>query len=252
MDEKRFASSLPRIRIGVAESDTLLCEGLEALLNTVEEFDCIGAWSQLQEVFTALPELHPDILLIDIQLLRATDLECLNDQLTLNSTLRLLLMMSGSDAEQETARRYTHIGQHANTAPEAGGQSGICGLVSKRSGFREINAHIRRAYHEAHALDPEAMMRLVETYLSSHHPDLAAEGGGEESLTSREWQVVWLIGQGRSNKEIALKMRLEYSTVKNYVSSILKKLQLNGRTQIALFAHQRNGMRSLPLTSVKQ
>ncbi|HLJ57161.1 MAG TPA: response regulator transcription factor [Chthonomonadaceae bacterium] len=64
-------------------------------------------------------------------------------------------------------------------------------------------------------------------------------------LTLRERQVVSLVGRGCSNKEIAREMRLSYSTVKNYVSSILEKLGLDGRTQIALFAQRAGSERMM-------
>jgi DNA-binding NarL/FixJ family response regulator len=83
-------------------------------------------------------------------------------------------------------------------------------------------------------------LRLVERYLHPLHLNEAAEASQAEHLTLRERQVMQLIGQGYSNKDIARETELGYSTVKNYVSSILKKLGLDGRTQIALYSHERD------------
>src|SRR5579872_2178644 len=78
---------------------------------------------------------------------------------------------------------------------------------------------------------PDDTLRTAACVTESTDP-CALSGG----LTIRERQVVSLIGIGHSNKDIALKLRLGYSTVKNYVSSILDKLGLQCRTQVALFA----------------
>jgi DNA-binding NarL/FixJ family response regulator len=238
----------PRIRIGVVESDTLLREGLVALLNTAEEFDCIGAWSQSQQALTALQGLGLDVLLLDIRLLRPSGLELLRRLPAFRPAIRVLVTMNCPEERRETANLQLLPPQRVALAllPEPGGlgedsllealQHGTYGIVCKEHGFEGITQAIHKVYAGERFVDSATVTRLAESYLFSLQLDATTEADRAESLTLRERQVIRLIGQGYSNKDIAREMQLSYSTVKNYVSSILKKLRLDGRTQIALYA----------------
>jgi two-component system response regulator DevR len=131
-------------------------------------------------------------------------------------------------------------------------QLGACGIVCKEHGFHRIAQSICHASAGQSLLDSAAISGLVERYFRPLHLNETAEANQAERLTSRERQVMQLIGEGYSNKDIARETKLGYSTVKNYVSSILKKLRLDGRTQIALYSHKWDEGRSSSLRRHKK
>ena len=233
-DTQCLASAF-RIRIGVVENDNLLCEGLVALVNTVEAFECIGAWTQVQEALLALQGLRPDVLLLDIRQLQPSGLTLFQRLLSLSPATRVLLTMN--DPEEWWMALDAHTLSSQRSAPVL--PFGVCGMVCKARGFRGIAESICRAYVGEHEVEPSLIVRQTESSLPTRQLGTTTEDVPTDSLTLREWQVIHLIGQGHSNKDIARETQLGYSTVKNYVSSIMKKLHLAGRTQIALFAHQR-------------
>ena len=85
-------------------------------------------------------------------------------------------------------------------------------------------------------MEPATATRLAQQFLHAIHAGPIATDNGSGNLTLRERQVVTLIAQGRSNKEIAGELQVSYSTVKNHVSSVLEKLGLTDRTQLAVYA----------------
>ncbi len=236
-----------RIRIGLVEGDMLVREGLVALLNTVEEFECVGAWKQIADSLAALQRLCPDVLLVDIRELQTSGLMLFETLPSLNPSTCVLLMTNC----QEHPPADVSVPAppfHGGTLPQLPGlRFERCDIVYKKCGFLSIVVHIRNASAGAHGVDPAGITFPAEPCfpVTQHNP--TAEKVRSDSLTSREWQVIHMIGLGHSNKHIAHAMQLNYSTVKNYVSSILKKLQLEGRTQIALLAHQWSGELRLPL-----
>lgn len=235
-DQVRDATSVHSIKIGVIESDRLLSEGLAALLNTVEEFECVGVWNQIKEALTAMQELRLDVLLLDIRLLQGAGAAHFQRLPAISPTTRVLLTMNCPKEGGAAFDGPPLPSQFAALALLPALQFGMCDIVNKECGFRWIARYIHKAYAEARRIDAATITHFAEPYLRSLQSDPTIEKTSAENLTLRERQVIRLIGQGYSNKAIAQEMQLGYSTVKNYVSSVLKKLQLDGRTQIALYA----------------
>jgi DNA-binding NarL/FixJ family response regulator len=229
-----------------------------ALLNTVEEFDCIGAWSQPQEALTALQKRYPNVLLLDLRLQPLSNMELLQNLPSISPTTRVLVILNCPEAwraaldvhplpaQRATLARSQEQGEPGEDSLLHALQLGVWDIVYEEHGFHSIAQSIRKAYAGERFMDTATITRLAESYCRSMRPDEDTVEDQAQSLTLREWQVLRLIGQGCSNKDIAHEMQLSYSTIKNYVSSILKKLQMDGRTQIALYAREWSKTRSLP------
>jgi len=245
-----YSSSALRIKIGVVENDILLREGLMALLNTVEEFECVGAWNRAQEAVTDLQQLRPDVLLLDVGYVEKPGLAPLKNLSSLSPAPRIFLTMKGAEDCWASLTGQPLPPQSGAPVLFSDLQFKMWAVVSEARGFRSIAESIRNAYFGEDGMDPAAVTRLAEPYLRSLL-DTTTEKVPVDSLTLRECQVIQLIAQGHSNKDIAREMTLGYSTIKNYVSSILRKLELDGRTQIALLAHQRHGDLVLPFSAAR-
>jgi len=115
-------------------------------------------------------------------------------------------------------------------------KAGAHGVLHNHCSFEYLMKAIRSVSRGQYWMELPTANRLAEQYLLTLRPTHAPSASGTDKLTLRERQVASLVSQGRSNKEIARELHLGYSTVKNYVSSILEKLDLRDRTQIALFA----------------
>jgi len=230
-------SSLKPIKIGLVENDLLVREGLVALLDSVEDFECLGAWTRSEDAMTALPDLRPDILLLDIRQLQASGLALLQRLPSLSPSTLVFVTTNSSEEWIPTLSVEPPQTRLIVFARLPAMRYGVHGVLSKERGFRSIAEKVRTAYYESQQPDAESQVSSADAYQQPLLIDPPADEVEVGSLTQREWQVIRLIGQGRSNKEIAREMDLGYSTVKNYVSSILKKLQLEGRTQIALLVH---------------
>jgi DNA-binding NarL/FixJ family response regulator len=244
-DGRRSSTSL-RIKIGVVENDLLLREGLVALLNAVEEFECIGAWNQAQEALIDIQRLQPDVLLLDIEQMEPSGLTLLKPLPSISPPTHIFVTMNRLEECWETLNGQPLPPKRGAPALFSALQFKVCGARCEDGGFHCIAENIRKAYFGADGIDPADVTHVAQPHFRSL-PDITAEKVQTESLTLREYQVIQLIAQGHSNKDIAKEMRLGYSTIKNYVSSILRKLELDGRTQVALLAHQWYGDLRLPL-----
>jgi DNA-binding NarL/FixJ family response regulator len=108
--------------------------------------------------------------------------------------------------------------------------AGASGYLLKDSDADEVAAAVRAAYRGELQLDPSVARRLMSSLRAGPREDLTAE------LTSRELEVLRLVGAGKANKEIAAQLSISDRTARTHVSNILRKLGLSSRTQAALWA----------------
>ena len=109
-------------------------------------------------------------------------------------------------------------------------QAGASGYLLKDADADEVAAAIRSAYRGELQLDPAVAKRLMSSLQASPRIDSSAE------LTTRELEVLGLVGAGKANKTIAAELNMSERTARTHVSNILRKLQLTSRTQAALWA----------------
>ena len=89
-------------------------------------------------------------------------------------------------------------------------------------------------------INPEIATKVVELFseMAQGNYDIMIEAQNVEELTDTEWEIIKLVGRGMSNKEISAAMNLSEGTVRNYLSTILNKLNLRDRTQLAIWKVQ--------------
>lgn len=235
------------IRVGVLDANDLLRAGLAALLDRAEGFAFAGEWRDATAALRDLRGSSVDVLLVDMKLPGQsvfTVLEALPD-ISPNTRAVVTVDCRADDCVVLNPRRYGE-GDRMRVVPQPFSAPDDClqmalkvgahGVLHNHCSFEYLLKAIRAVHKGQFWMELPTANRLAEQYLLTLRPTHTPAGGGSDKLTLRERQVASLVSLGRSNKEIARELHLGYSTVKNYVSSILEKLELRDRTQIALYA----------------
>jgi Response regulator containing a CheY-like receiver domain and an HTH DNA-binding domain len=241
------------IRITLMTDDHLLREGLELLIEATEGFRLVGSWCDAQTGLHEIPEAAPDVLVLDIKLPHGSAFELLKALPKVSHALRTLVTVECREEScyvlspgvlgglARSRAGLTSQLTRPDDCLQLALKMGASGVIRRQCSYDQLAQAIRDIHAGQTVIEPATARRLAEQYLVSFRHTAVEPETDAEKLTLRERQIVQLISQGRSNKEISREMQIAYSTVKNYVSSILEKLDLQDRTQIALYAISSNG-----------
>jgi DNA-binding NarL/FixJ family response regulator len=208
------------IRVVIVDDQTLVRQGVRGLLELVPDIDVVGEASDGEEALKTVPELKPDVLLLDIRMPRVNGIAVLEGLREANALPPTLVLTTFDD------------GDAAIAAIKAGAK----GLMLKDVSLEDLAGAIRALADNRTALQPAMTESLMAAIRRS--PTAASDGHVTEALTARERDVLHLICAGYSNKEIADLLSLAEGTVKNHVSNLLLKLDARDRTRAALKALQ--------------
>ncbi|MFE7619842.1 response regulator [Streptomyces sp. NPDC057496] len=202
------------IRVLLVDDHQVVRRGLRTFLEIQDDIEVVGEAADGAEGVARTEELRPDVVLMDIKMPGTDGIEALRMLRELQNPAKILIVTSFT--EQRTV------------VPAL--RAGASGYVYKDVDPDALAGAIR-SVHAGHVLlQPE----VAEALLAQEEP-----GGGTgrgNTLTEREREVLGLIADGRSNREIARALVLSEKTVKTHVSNILMKLDLADRTQAALWA----------------
>jgi two-component system, NarL family, response regulator LiaR len=212
------------IRVLVTDDHTIVRKGVSALLATERDIRVVGEACDGVEAIAQAESLCPDVILMDLVMPRLDGIEATRRITTTRPAARILVLTSFAADEQV----FPAI------------KAGALGYLLKDSGPEDLVRAIRQVHRGEPTLEP-AIARKVLMELS-HPADMAT--AGVQPLTGRELDVLRLIAQGCSNKDIAVELSVSELTVRTHVSNILSKLHLASRTQAALYALQK-GITSL-------
>ncbi len=210
---------MEKVRLIVADDNERLRETARELLETDPNIDLLGLAEDGEQAVQLAHQFEPDVILMDIQMPRMDGIEATRRIRNLLPNVKVVIWTVFGDD------------QHVFEAIKAG----AIGYLLKDGPAKEIIEGIHRAAQGESLLAPSVATYVIEefkrlrTQVEPPH-DLLCE------LTQRETEVLRLIAQGKRNKEIADQLYLTEKTVKNYISSILHKLQVNSRTEAALLA----------------
>ncbi|MFE2044809.1 response regulator [Streptomyces sp. NPDC059477] len=202
------------IRVLLVDDHQVVRRGLRTFLEVQDDIEVVGEAADGAEGVARAEELRPDVILMDVKMPGMDGVEALRKLRELSHPARVLIVTSFT--EQRTV------------VPAL--RAGAAGYVYKDVDPEALAGAIR-SVHAGHVLlQPEVADALI-CQEDSH----SGQGRGG-SLTDREREVLSLIADGRSNREIARALVLSEKTVKTHVSNILMKLDLADRTQAALWA----------------
>ncbi|MEV6151544.1 response regulator transcription factor [Nonomuraea sp. NPDC052129] len=204
------------IRVLLVDDQELMRRGLRKLLEIEDGIEVVGEAADGREALAAVPACAPDVVLVDARMPRMDGVE-LTARLAAEhpSVAALVLSTFEEDAYIFGALR-----------------AGACGYLLKDCSPEELVDGIRKAYEGETVLDGPVAARLVAELRGQ--PREPSRFHGQELLSSRELEVARMIAVGATNREIAARLFITEGTVKNHVSSMLRKLGLRDRTQLAL------------------
>ncbi|MBN8580702.1 MAG: response regulator transcription factor [Anaerolineae bacterium] len=201
------------IRVLIVDDHEIVREGLQTLLSEEPEFEVVGLAGDSETALSLVKQLNPDVVLMDLVLPGLDGIETTKRIMATNRAARVLVLTSYSD----DMRVRDAI------------QAGAIGYLLKDVLKSELLSAIRSAAAGKPTLHAEAQQYLMRQVTGADAPS-------HTRLTSRELNILQLIAEGKSNKEIALALHLTEGTVKGYVSTVFDKLEVADRTQAALYA----------------
>jgi DNA-binding NarL/FixJ family response regulator len=207
------------IRIMVADDHPVLREGLVAVLGTQPDFDVVGEAADGSETVRLAKTLHPDVILLDLEMPGTNGVAALEGLRDAGSGARAIVFTAYDPDERILGAL----------------RAGARGYLLKGASRKEIFDAIRTVHAGGSLLEPGVTNRLLDHVREGREPP--------EPLTPRELEVLGLIAQGLHNSEIAGRLFVTERTVKFHVSSILAKLGADNRTEAVALAARRGLIR---------
>jgi DNA-binding NarL/FixJ family response regulator len=211
-----------RTRVMVAEDDTLLRNTLCELLRMEQDFLLVSAVPNGEMALAEAPIVHPHVVLMDIQMPRLDGIEATRRLKAKYPDLQIVILTKFGDDENVFAAI----------------KAGAVGYVLKDAGLPEIRNAIRAARAGDGFLSPALVARVLGEFNRVTKAAAQTRQAFAE-LSRREVEVLDLLAKGMKNAAIADELCLSEKTVKTHVTSILKKLHANDRTEAALIAQQK-------------
>jgi two-component system response regulator DevR len=215
MDDDQCNDGAPAVRVFLLDDHEVVRRGLRDLLEQSGDVEVVGEAGRADEALRRIPAVRPDVAVLDARLPDGSGIEVCREVRSSMPSVACLILTSYDDDE----------------ALFAAIMAGAAGYVLKQIRGTDLVDAVRRVARGQSLLDP-AVTANVLTRLREGPP---ASDPRFEVLSDRERAVLALIADGLSNREIGARLYLAEKTVKNHVSRLLAKLQMERRTQIAVF-----------------
>jgi len=210
------------IRILLVDDQRLIREGLRVLLELEPGLEVVGEAGDGKEALEAYAALQPDVVLMDVRMPGMDGVEATRRLRERWPEARIIILTTFDDDA------YVFEGLRA----------GALGYLLKDVSGNELAKAVRTAAAGGAPLSPSVARKVVAAFSRLSPPARPPDEGLPEPLSEREKEVLRLLAQGLTNREIARRLVLAEGTVKNYVTTILQKLGVRDRTQAALRARQ--------------
>jgi len=201
------------IRVFLLDDHEIVRRGVADLLNDDPALEVVGEAGSAAETLAAVARCNPDVAVLDVRLQDGNGIAVCRDIRSEHPEVACLILTSFSDDQ----------------AVVDASLAGAAGYVLKQIRSNDLVESIKKVASGAQLLDPATVRQAMARVKGS-------DAGLVASLTSQESRIFDLIGEGRSNRQIADEMFLAEKTVKNYVSNMLAKLGMSRRTEVAAFA----------------
>jgi len=213
---------LKKIQILLVEDNRLLRDGIEAMLKKQSDMHVVATVGNGENILLLMGKMNPNIVILDLGLRSQNSLHVVKLSKQHFPDTKIIVM----DLIPLQSDVFEFV------------EAGVSGFILKDADISEFFKTIRSVYQGAQVLPPHLtgslFSQIVEHAIHASKPSAIVES---VRMTKRERQVIELIADGATNKEIAQKLHLSTYTVKSHVHNILEKLALNTRVQIAKHAH---------------
>lgn len=212
---------MSKIRIAIIDDEKLIREGLKIILSSYEDIEVVGMGENGLEALNICKSRDVDLVLMDIRMPVCDGVEGTKLIKREFSNTKVLILTTFRDIEyiQEALK------------------NGASGYLLKDSSYDLLYEGVKAAVIGNIVIHPDIALDILNNKNANTDPDKILKAYG---LSKKEYEIIRLIPEGLSNKEIGEKLFLSEGTIKNNVSTILSKLDLRDRTQIAVFAYKNN------------
>jgi len=205
-------------RVLLVDDHDLFRSGLRTLLEE-QGVDIVGEAQTGTEALVAVREVAPDVIVMDLNMPGISGVEAIR-QMTMIAPLTRVLVLTISDEDADVMDAIL---------------AGACGYLLKDASIHELMAGIRAAAAGESLVSPAIATKMLRRLRATNSSPREAEAIRSE-LSDREIQVLKLIANGKDNAQIAADLHISPKTVKNHISNILMKLQIDNRIQAAVYA----------------
>jgi DNA-binding NarL/FixJ family response regulator len=213
---------LSALRILIADDHEVARKGIRSLLESHAEWEVCAEAQDGREAVDYASRLKPDVLLLDIGMPNLNGLDAARQILALTPEARILIL-TVHDSEQ-VVREVLAVGAR--------------GFLLKSDAGRDLLAAVEALQHRRTFFTSSVAQMMLEGYLRPHH-----EGGasGQRVLTPREREVIQLVAEGKTTKEVASALSLSVKTAETHRTNLMRKLDLHSVAALTLYA-VRNGI----------
>ena len=203
------------VRVMIVDDHAVVRQGLRLFLDLQDDITVVGEARDGADALRQVEALAPDVILMDLMMPRMDGIEAVRRIKASHPEMRIIVLTSFSDDQ----KLFAAI------------RAGATGFLLKDVSPQDLAAAVYAAQRGEAALSPGMATKLMQEFTAAASPAAL-----DHALTEREFEVLALIAQGRSNKQISEGLTISEKTVKTHVSNILAKLHLEDRTQAAIYA----------------
>lgn len=204
------------MRIVLIDDDQLVCMSLKMILEADSDITVEAVGNDGSDAVPLYKEYNPDVLLMDIRMKGMNGTDALAELIKVYPDAKVLFLTTFVDDE------------YIVKALELGAK----GYIVKQN-YENIVPALKAVYSGQNVYGTEVMEKIPELMKSADSFDYSSY-----DISDKEYEIITLVADGLSNKEIATNLYLSEGTIRNYLSSILEKLELRDRTQLAVFYYQ--------------
>lgn len=212
------------IRVLLADDQELIRESLSFVLNAQSDITMVGMATNGREAIEMVRREKPDVVLMDIRMPEVDGVECTRLIKAAYPQMKVIILTTFDDDEYVFgALRY-----------------GASGYLLKGVSVAELANAVREVMRGGSIITPDVASKAFQMFARMAKGNMQIQVNEKQTadLQENEWKIIREVGSGLSNKEIAAALCLSEGTVRNYLSSILSKLDLRDRTQLAIWAVQ--------------
>ena len=212
------------IRVLIVGDQELIRQSLKIVLNVSAGIEVVDTAASGAEALKSVAALRPDVVLMDIRMPEMDGVEATRLIKERYPQTKVIVLTTFDDDEYVFGAL----------------KNGASGYLLKGSGISELAEAINIAYSGGALINPNIATKVISQFsnLAKNSTRVQVDEGAAQDISKSEWQIIRTVGCGMSNKEIAQELCLSEGTVRNAISSILFKLDLRDRTQLAIWAVQ--------------
>lgn len=212
------------IKVLIADDQELIRQSLQIVLESKEHIRVTDAVANGQEVIQSIRKERPDVILMDIRMPKMDGVQCTKIIKENYPQVKIIILTTFDDDEfVYSALKY-----------------GASGYLLKGVSMEELVKAIEVVYSGRAMINPDIATKVLRLFSELARSDytISIQESQVKDLTKTEWKIIEEVGRGASNKEISETLSLSEGTVRNYLSTILNKLDLRDRTQLAIWVVQ--------------